>query len=97
MESILESIFEARADELAILNEKDKTLMEQDKADRSKNENYLNKELQKIPDNLNSLKESITRIIDNYVDAIDFEAGYFYKKYYLEGLKDGMKLKQELK
>ena len=97
MESILETIFEARADELAILNEKDKTFIEQDKADRSKNENYLNKELQKIPDNLNSLKESITRIIDKYVDAIDFEAGYFYKKYYLEGLKDGIKLNQELK
>ena len=44
MESILESIFEARADELAILNEKDKSFMKQDKSDRSKNENYLNKE-----------------------------------------------------
>ncbi|MCI9365513.1 MAG: hypothetical protein HFJ54_02620 [Clostridia bacterium] len=97
MESILESIFEARADELAILNEKDKSFMKQDKSDRSKNENYLNKELQKIPYNLNCLKESITKIIDDYVDAIDFEAGYFYKKYYLAGLKDGMKLNKELR
>ena len=97
MESILESIFEARADELATLNEKDKVFMKQDKADRNKNENYLNKELQKIPYNLNWLKESITKIIDDYIDTIDFRAFYFYKKYYLAGLKDGIKLNKELK
>ena len=27
----------------------------------------------------------------------DYEGAYFYKKYYLEGLKDGIKLKEELK
>ena len=53
--------------------------------------------MQKIPYNLNCLKESITKIIDDYVDAIDFEAGYFYKKYYLAGLKDGIKLNKELR
>lgn len=97
MESILETIFEAKADELAILNSKDKAFMKQEKANRSKNENSLNKELEKIPCNLNWLRRSIIKLIEDYVDAIDFEAGYFYKKYYLEGLKDGIKLNKELK
>ncbi len=97
MKSILEGIFESRADELAILNAKDKIFMKQDKANRSKNENYLNKELEKIPCNLNGLRQNIIKLIEDYVDTIDFEAGYFYKKYYLEGLKDGIKLNKELK
>ena len=52
----------------------------------------LKEELEKIPYNLNWLKDSIERLIKDYVETIDFESYYFHKKYYFAGLKDGMKL-----
>ena len=54
-------------------------------------------EKEKIPYNLNWLKDSIEKLIKDYVETIDFESYYFHKKYYFAGLKDGMKLKEELK
>ena len=57
----------------------------------------MNKELEKIPYNLNCLKERITKLLEDYIETIDYESTYFYKKYYLAGLKDGIKLKDELK
>ena len=94
---MLEMIFKAREEELAIIDEKDKRFMSQDKANRSKKHNSLNKELEKIPYNLNWLKESIIKLLEDYIETIDYEGAYFYKKYYLAGLKDGIKLKEELK
>lgn len=47
--------------------------------------------------NLNWLKDSIEKLIKDYVETIDFESYYFHKKYYFAGIKDGIKLKEELK
>ena len=33
----------------------------------------------------------------NMLETVDYESYYFYKKYYLSGLKDGIKLQEELK
>lgn len=71
--------------------------MNQDKSNRNKKHYYLNKGLERIPSNLNWLKESIAKLLGDYIETIDYEGAYFYKKYYLAGLKDGMKLKEELK
>ena len=84
-------------EKLHITNEKDKKFMSQDKANKIKKSDCLNKELEKIPYNLNWLKDSIEKLIKDYVEMIDFESYYFHKKYYFAGLKDGMKLKEELK
>ena len=92
--NMLETIFEAREEDLAFISDKDKRFMSQDKANKS---NCLNKELEKIPYNLNWLKDSIEKLIKDYVETIDFESYYFHKKYYFAGLKDGIKLKDELK
>ena len=89
--NMLETIFEAREEDLALKDKKDKKFMSQDKANRIKKSDCLNKELEKIPYNLNWLKDSIERLIKDYVETIDFES------YYFAGLKDGMKLKEELK
>ena len=95
--NMLETIFEAREEDLAFIDEKDKKFMSQDKSNKIKKSNCLNKELEKIPYNLNWLKDSIERLIKDYVETIDFESYYFHKKYYFAGLKDGVKLKDELK
>lgn len=51
--NMLETIFEAREEDLAFIDEKDKKFMSQDKANKIKKSDYLNKELEKILYNLN--------------------------------------------
>ena len=50
-----------------------------------------------MPKDFNQLKENIKIKLDNYVETINCENWYLCKKYYLEGLKDGMNLKEEIK
>ena len=95
--NMLETIFEAREEDLAFITDEDKKFMSQDKANKVKKSDSLKKELEKFPYNLNWLKDSIEKLIKDYVETIDFESYYFHKKYYFEGLKDGIKLKEELK
>ena len=94
---MLETIFEAREEELAFINEEDKRFMNQDKANRSKKYNFLNEKIEKIPYSLNELKNDIIKVLEDYIETVDYESYYFYKKYYLSGLKDGIKLQEELK
>lgn len=54
-------------------------------------------ELKKIPFSLNYLKENIAQLIEDHVETIDYEGTCFYKKYYLEGFKDGIRLNEELR
>ena len=72
--NMLETIFEAREEDLAFIDEEYKKFMNQDKANKIKKSDSLKKELEKIPYNLNWLKDSIEKLI-----------------------KDGIKLKEELK
>ena len=55
------------------------------------------KKQKKIPYNLNELKNDIIKVLEDYIETVDYESYYFYKKYYLSGLKDGIKLQEELK
>lgn len=95
--NILENIFEAREEELAFIDEEDKKFMSQDKANRSKKHDFLNEKIEKIPYSLNELKNDIIKVLKDYIETVDYESYYFYKKYYLSGLKDGSKLQEELK
>ena len=95
--NMLETIFEAREEELAFINEEDKRFMNQDKANRSKKHNFLNEKIKKIPYNLNELKNDIIKVLEDYIETVDYESYYFYKKYCLSGVKDGIKLQEELK
>lgn len=95
--NMLETIFEAREKDLAFITDEDKKFMNQDKANKLKKSDCLKKELEKIPYNLNWLKDSIEKLIKDYAETINYESYYFHKKYYFEGLKDGIKLKSELK
>lgn len=47
--NMLETIFEAREEDLAFIDEEDKKFMNQDKANKIKKSDCLKKELEKIP------------------------------------------------
>lgn len=94
--SMLETIFEAREEELAFIDNTDKEFMSQDSANRNKKHNLLNEGIEKIPCNLKELKNDIIKLLEDYIETIDYESYYFYEKYYLAGLKDGIKLKEEI-
>lgn len=96
-ESMLKIIFEAREEELATITKEDKLFMKEYNISRSKKRECLEQELRKIPYNLKWLRESITRLLEGYIETINSENSYFCEKYYIAGLKDGIKLKEELK
>ncbi len=77
--NMLETIFEAREEDLAFITDEYKKFMSQDKANKIKKSDCLKKELEKIPYNLNWLKDSIEKLIKDYVETIDFESYYFHR------------------
>ena len=96
-DEMLKIIFQAREESFANLDEADKEFMSKDYANRKKKYQHLKSQLDSIPYNLNKTKEKISKAIENYVEAIDCESSYFTEKYYLNGLKDGIKLMSEVK
>ena len=54
-------------------------------------------QINKIPFSLNNIKDNITKSVEEYVETIDYENAYFNEKYYLNGLKDGIKLMSGIK
>ncbi|MCI9246900.1 MAG: hypothetical protein HFJ30_07290 [Clostridia bacterium] len=96
-ESMLKVIFETREKELALINKEDKRFMKEHNISRSKKRYYLGQELKKIPYNLKWLKASIEKLLDDYIETINPETSYFCEKYYMAGLKDGIRLREELK
>lgn len=91
-----EKKFEAREEDLARLDEEDKNFMQKDEANRNKKCYYLQNQLEKNPYSLKKIKDNITKAIEQYVETIDYENAYFNEKYYLNGLKDGMKLMSKI-
>ncbi len=73
---MLGMIFKVREEELAIIDEQDKKFMNQDKANRTKKHEYLDKELKRISYNLNWLKKNITKLLEDYIETIDYEGAY---------------------
>lgn len=96
-EEILKIIFEAKEEELARLDAEDKIIMGKDEANRTKKYYYLKNQINKIPFSLNKIKDNITKSVEDYVDTIDYGNAYFNEKYYLNGLKDGIKLMSEIR
>lgn len=93
---ILKIIFQSREDELVKLDKKDKDFIKRDESNKKKKYYYLNNQLDKIPYNLKNIKESIVKYLEDYIESINYENAYFNEKYYLNGLKDGIKLMNEI-
>lgn len=71
--------------------------MSQDNVNRTKKHTLLNEKIKKIPYEFKELKNDIIKLLEDYIETIDYESYYFYRKYYLAGLNDGIKLKEEVK
>ena len=94
---MLEIIFKAREEKLARLSAEDKNYLKEHNIDRSAKRDSLDAELGKIPKEFKQLKESIKTKVEDYIETVNRENWYLCKKYYLAGLNDGIKLKEEIK
>lgn len=94
---MLEIIFKAREEKLASLTVEDKNYFKVRNIDRSAKRDSLEAELEKMPKDFRQLKESIKTKLEDYIETVNRESWYLYKKYYLAGLNDGINLKEEIK
>lgn len=90
--NMLDTIYNAREDDLAILTEQDKQNMK--KINDKINQKYLDYKitLDNIPDSLKVTKREIIDKFNEYKETLVEREGYFNEKYYKEGLKDGISL-----
>lgn len=88
-DDILDFIYNARSEELAKINEKNREFLNSPKADMNKNYKSFIRSLDNLP------KETKSTIIENFntcSDTADLIHAYFYKKYYKLGFSECMKL-----
>ena len=90
-ESMVKVIFEAREEGLATITKQDKAFMKENNISRSQKRCCLEQELRKIPYNLKWLKANIEKLLEDYTETINSETSYFCEKYYIAGLKDGLR------
>ena len=95
-DSVLKKWFQAREEELAVIDENDKEFLNQDNANRGMKQKLLFNELEKIKFKSEDVKKNVFKLLEEYVDAIDYQCSYFNEKYYFEGLKDGINMYIEL-
>ena len=88
-DDILYFIYDARSEELAILNDKDKEFLNSPKTDFDKTYKEFLSLLEELPEGLR------IGLLDKYnicIDTKDLIHAYFYKKYYKMGFSECMKL-----
>lgn len=90
--NMLDIIFDARAEILATMVEKDINTIKctTDKTDSA----YYNfkSSLDKIPGDYAEIKGQIIDAFNEYTNALEYREGYFNEKYYKEGIKDGINI-----
>lgn len=87
--NILDFIYDARSEELATLNDKDKEFLNSPKVDFDKTYKDFVNTLENLP---NELKNTIIEKLNTCIDSNDLIHAYFYKKYYKIGFSECMKL-----
>ena len=85
---ILNLIFEARIDDLSKTTKEDIDYLDK----HSNTQDSYNKLKEAVIVNANDNSNIILNAIDDYVCDLSFESGYFNKKYYIQGLCDGINL-----
>ena len=88
-DNILDFVYDARSEELATLNDKDKEFLNSQKTDFDKTYKEFVNTLEDIP---NELKNTIIEKLNICIDTKDLIHAYFYKKYYKIGFSECMKL-----
>lgn len=88
-DDILDFIYDARSEELAKLDEKDREFLNSPKVDFNKTYKDFVNLLGDLPD---ELKNTMLEKFDICIDTKDLIHAYFYKKYYKMGFSECMKL-----
>lgn len=88
-DSILDFIYNARSEELAKLNDKDREFLDSSKVDFDKTYKEFISTLENLPE---ELKNTIIKKLNICIDTKDLIHAYFYKKYYKIGFSECMKL-----
>lgn len=88
-DSILDFIYDARSEELAKLNDKDREFLDSSKVDFDKTYKEFISTLENLPE---ELKNTIIKKLNICIDTKDLIHAYFYKKYYKIGFSECMKL-----
>lgn len=86
---ILDFIYDARSEELAKLNKKDKEFLNSQQVDFDKTYKDFVNTLENLP---KELKNTIIKKLNICIDTKDLIHAYFYKKYYKMGFSECMKL-----
>ena len=86
---ILDFIYDARSEELATLNDKDKEFLNSQKTDFDKTYKEFVNTLEDLP---NELKNTIIEKLNICIDTKDLIHAYFYKKYYKMGFSECIRL-----
>lgn len=85
---ILNIIFEARADDLSKITKENMDYLDK----YSNTQDSYNKLKEAVIVNAKDNSNIILNAIDDYISNLSFESGYFNKKYYKQGLCDGINL-----
>lgn len=85
---ILNVIFESRVDDLSKITKEDMDYLEK----HSNTHDSYNKLKKAVIVNAKDNSNIILNSIDDYISNLSFENGYFNKKYYIQGLCDGINL-----
>ena len=90
--SMLDIIFNARADDLANMISEDIKIIE--KTAKKANQEYatFKSNLDKIPDEYGDIKRNIIDAFNEYSNALEYREGYFNEKYYKAGVKDAFNM-----
>lgn len=88
-DEILDFIYDARSEELATLNDKDKEFLNSQKTDFDKTYKEFVNTLEDLP---NELKNTIIEKLNICIDTKDLIHAYFYKKYYKMGFSECIRL-----
>lgn len=87
--NILDFIYDARSEELAILNDKDKEFLNSPKTNFDKTYKEFVNTLENLPE---EQKNTIIEKLNICIDTKDLIHAYFYKKYYKMGFSECMRL-----
>lgn len=88
-DNILDFVYDARSEELASLNKKDREFLNSPKTDFDKTYKDFINTLENLPE---ELKNTIIDKLNICIDTKDLVHAYFYKKYYKLGFSECMKL-----
>ena len=88
-DNILDFVYDARSEELASLNKKDREFLNSPKTDFDKTYKEFINTLENLPE---ELKNTIIDKLNICIDTKDLVHAYFYKKYYKLGFSECMKL-----